>query len=115
MACGYLVSEHPDQPNIVLKDMRECTPPDGAGSVFLIFLRFHTQATWLRTENDTSPVLERLLLENYRKRHQRNEAHLSLPTCTHRKSGKTILPTGATTLNKTELLLQPITKPLNTL
>ena len=38
-------------------------------------------------QNDTSPVLERLWLEDYRKK-SASEARLSLPTSTQRKSGK---------------------------
>ena len=45
-----------------------------------------TKATWLRIDNDPSPVLE----QNCRKRPSKRSSalFLSLPTCTQRKSGK---------------------------
>ena len=60
---------------------------------------FQTQATWLRVDIDTSPVLERLRWKTT-EGDQPGEAQLSLPTCTLRKSRKTILPTVALTLTK---------------
>ena len=50
--------------------------PSFGGATFY-FLWFKTFSTWLRIDNDTSPVLERLWLENYRRRPTKRSSALS--------------------------------------
>ena len=73
----------------------------------MFFLCFKTQATWLRIDNDTSPMLERLRLEkNGEKKTTKRDSALSSQD-PHRKSRKiSILPTAALTVKKeTHILL----------
>ena len=56
---------------------------------FFNFLKFKTQATWLRANNDTSPVLERLWLEKSTEREKPSDTQLSLPTLHTSKVRKT--------------------------